>query len=242
MMTPKHVPRPLNKMKEVRKDIDISEHKIGIEEVLLLYKSNLTNGLSSVVAQELLIKNGPNSLTPTKQKPLWALFLKQISNGFAILLWLGAFFSIIAFLLNYSKDKSTSYSNIYLAVVLVLVNLITGCFSFYQEYKSSQILESFKKMLPEQALVIRDGKKLLMPAQNIVVGDIVIVETGSRIPADVRILSSSGLKVDNSSLTGEAEAQSRIPNCTHDNPLETKNLGRILNKKVYLNILFKIFL
>ena len=57
-------------------------------------------------------------------------------------------------------------------------------------------------MLPEQALVVRDGKKLLMPAQNIVVGDIVIVDTGSRIPADIRILNSNGLKVDNSSLTG----------------------------------------
>lgn len=225
LMTPKHVPRKVNRLKEVSKDIEINEHKLGIEEVMTLYKSNIVNGLSSVDAQELLLKNGPNTLTPLKKTPHWVLFLRQLTNGFAILLWCGAFFSIIAFIIQYTSEKKTSLENIYLAIILALVVIITGCFQFYQEFKSSKILESFKDMLPEQALVIRDRKKQLIPASHIVLGDIVDVEMGSRIPADIRILKSNGLKVDNSSLTGEAEAQSRLSDCTNDNPLETKNLA-----------------
>lgn len=71
----------------------------------------------------------------------------------------------------------------------------------------------------------REGKKVSIKAEDVVIGDIVDVKFGDRIPADIRIIESRGLKVDNSSLTGESEAQSRSPEFTHDNPLETKNLA-----------------
>ena len=86
-------------------------------------------------------------------------------------------------------------------------------------------MDSFKNMLPQQAIVIRDGKKQNIPAEKLTIGDLVYVEIGTRIPGDIRIVSSSGLKVDNSSLTGESEPLTRSPDCTHDNPLETKNLA-----------------
>ena len=63
------------------------------------------------------------------------------------------------------------------------------------------------------------------PVEQLVVGDLVEVKGGDQVPADLRIVKSQGLKVDNSSLTGESEPLSRIPDCTHDNPLETKNLA-----------------
>lgn len=108
--------------------------------------------------------------------------------------------------------------------MLAAVVIITGCFSYYQEAKSSKIMESFKNMVPQQALVIREGEKMQVNAEEVVVGDLVEIKGGDRVPADLRIISAHGCKVDNSSLTGESEPQTRSPDCTHDNPLETRNI------------------
>ncbi|PIO27200.1 hypothetical protein AB205_0026880, partial [Aquarana catesbeiana] len=114
---------------------------------------------------------------------------------------------------------------LYLGVVLAAVVIVTGCFSYYQEAKSSKIMDSFKNMVPQQALVIREGEKLQINAEAVVVGDLVEVKGGDRVPADMRIISSNGCKVDNSSLTGESEPQTRSPEFTHENPLETRNIA-----------------
>merc|ERR1712119_214498 len=86
-------------------------------------------------------------------------------------------------------------------------------------------MESFKNLVPQYALVRRDGEKITLPAQELTLGDIVEVKFGDRIPADIRVLEARGFKVDNSSLTGESEPQARTPEFTHENPLETKNLA-----------------
>jgi sodium/potassium-transporting ATPase subunit alpha len=86
-------------------------------------------------------------------------------------------------------------------------------------------MESFKNMVPQYATVIREGQKNIIPAEDIVVGDIVEVKGGDRVPADIRVVKAHGCKVDNSSLTGESEPQTRSPELTHDNPLETRNLA-----------------
>merc|ERR1712121_313965 len=85
--------------------------------------------------------------------------------------------------------------------------------------------ESFKNMVPQYALVRRNGEKLTLPAAELTLGDIVEVKFGDRIPADIRVLEARGFKVDNSSLTGESEPQLRTPEFTHENPLETRNIG-----------------
>ncbi|KRX24042.1 Sodium/potassium-transporting ATPase subunit alpha [Trichinella nelsoni] len=114
---------------------------------------------------------------------------------------------------------------LYLGVVLAAVVIITGCFQYYQEAKSEKIMESFKHMVPSFAKVWRDGKLHEVPTEEIVVGDIVEVKGGDRIPADIRLIVSHGLKVDNSSLTGESDPQSRVAECTNKNPLETANIA-----------------
>ena len=112
-----------------------------------------------------------------------------------------------------------------MGIVLTVVVVVTGVFSFYQENKSSRIMDSFKNLVPQFALVIRDGQKVTITAEELTVGDIVEVKFGDRMPADVRIIESRGFKVDNSSLTGESEPQSRSTEFTNENPLETKNLA-----------------
>ncbi|CAG0908833.1 unnamed protein product, partial [Cyprideis torosa] len=86
-------------------------------------------------------------------------------------------------------------------------------------------MESFKNMVPQFAIVVRDGEKSNIHAEELVIGDIVEVKFGDRIPADIRVIMARGFKVDNSSLTGESEPQGRGPEMTNENPLETKNLA-----------------
>ena len=213
-------------LEDLKKEIVMQDHKMKLDDLIKLYGTNVTDGLTSEKHKELLAKYGLNKLTPPKQTPEWVKLLKQLTNGFAKLLWLGCAFSIIAFIINTVEAPATTpKDDLWLALVLCFVVVFTGFFQYYQENKSGKIMDSFNKMLPQQAIVVRDGKKEHIPAEQLVVGDIVHVEMGNRIPADIRVISNSGLKVDNSSLTGESEPQSRSTECTHDNPLETKNLA-----------------
>merc|ERR1719412_2290388 len=86
-------------------------------------------------------------------------------------------------------------------------------------------MESFKNLVPQETLCIRDGQKIQLKVEHLTLGDIIDIKFGDRVPADMRIIESRGFKVDNSSLTGEAEPQSRNTEFTHENPLETKNLA-----------------
>jgi sodium/potassium-transporting ATPase subunit alpha len=86
-------------------------------------------------------------------------------------------------------------------------------------------MDSFKNLVPQYALAIRDGEKINLKADELTIGDIIEVKFGDRMPADMRVIEARMFKVDNSSLTGESEPQARTPDFTHDNPLETKNLA-----------------
>uniref|UniRef100_A0A4W4G1X1 Sodium/potassium-transporting ATPase subunit alpha n=1 Tax=Electrophorus electricus TaxID=8005 RepID=A0A4W4G1X1_ELEEL len=178
----------------------------------------------SLCASEILERDGPNALTPPPTTPEWVKFCKQLFGGFSILLWIGAILCFFAYSIQVASEDEPVNDNLYLGVVLAAVVIITGCFSYYQESKSSRIMDSFKNMVPQQAMVIRDGEKRQINAEDVVAGDLVEIKGGDRIPADVRFISCSGCKVDNSSLTGESEPQSRSPDFTHENPLETKNI------------------
>merc|ERR1712106_1152044 len=155
----------------------------------------------------------------------WVKFCKNIFGGFALLLWAGAILCFIAYSIEASSEEEPANDNLYLGVVLTTVVVVTGVFSYYQEAKSSAIMDSFKNLVPQYALCLRDGEKHNLPADELTVGDIVEIKFGDRVPADIRVIEARGFKVDNSSLTGESEPQSRSPECSSENPLETKNLA-----------------
>ncbi|KAK4805190.1 hypothetical protein QYF61_014608 [Mycteria americana] len=209
---------------DLKKEVAMTEHKMSIEEVCRKYNTDCVQGLTHSKAQEILARDGPNALTPPPTTPEWVKFCRQLFGGFSILLWIGAILCFLAYGIQAGTEDEPSNDNLYLGIVLAAVVIITGCFSYYQEAKSSKIMESFKNMVPQQALVIREGEKMQLNAEEVVVGDLVEVKGGDRVPADLRIISAHGCKVDNSSLTGESEPQTRSPDCTHDNPLETRNI------------------
>eukprot|EP00096_Caligus_rogercresseyi_P010090 TRINITY_DN355_c0_g3_i3.p1 TRINITY_DN355_c0_g3~~TRINITY_DN355_c0_g3_i3.p1 ORF type:complete len:894 (+),score=176.23 TRINITY_DN355_c0_g3_i3:94-2775(+) len=218
-------PKGKEKLEELKKELEVDIHKLSVEEVYRRFGTNPNTGLTSAQAKANQERDGPNALTPPPTTPEWVKFLQALFGGFAMLLWLGAILCFIAYSIQASTKEEPSDDNLYLGIVLTAVVVITGIFSYYQESKSSKIMESFKNMVPQYALCWRDGEKVTITAAELTVGDIIEVKFGDRIPADIRVVESRGFKVDNSSLTGESEPQSRSPEFTHENPLETKNLA-----------------
>jgi len=212
-------------MGQLKQELELDEHRIPLEELYARLNTNPNTGLTNAKAKEKLEQDGPNALTPPPTVPEWVKFCKNLFYGFAMLLWVGAALCFIAYSIQASTFEDPSDDNLYLGVVLACVVIVTGCFSYYQESKSSKIMESFKNMVPQYATALREGQKLTVRAEELVRGDIVDIKFGDRIPADVRVLEARTFKVDNSSLTGESEAQTRSPEFTNDNPLETKNLA-----------------
>ncbi|TNN02806.1 hypothetical protein fugu_010293 [Takifugu bimaculatus] len=212
-------------MDDLKKEVPITEHKMSVEEVCRKFQTDIVQGLTNARAAEFLLRDGPNALTPPPTTPEWVKFCRQLFGGFSILLWIGAILCFLAYAIQAATEDDPAGDNLYLGIVLTAVVIITGCFSYFQEAKSSKIMESFKNMVPQQALVIREGEKVQINAEEVVAGDLIEVKGGDRIPADIRVVSAHGCKVDNSSLTGESEPQSRSPDCTHDNPLETRNIA-----------------
>uniref|UniRef100_A0A0N5A3I6 Sodium/potassium-transporting ATPase subunit alpha n=1 Tax=Parastrongyloides trichosuri TaxID=131310 RepID=A0A0N5A3I6_PARTI len=210
---------------DLKQEVKMDEHQIPMEDLVKRYKTSLDKGLTSATAAEYMARDGPNALSPPKTTPEWIKFCKNLFGGFALLLWAGSFLCYLAFTVDYMTIEHPTNDNLYLGIVLMGVVILTGCFQYFQESKSSKIMESFKSMVPAFALVYRNGEKIQIRADQLVVGDIVEVKGGDRVPADIRIISAFGFKVDNSSLTGESEPQSRSPECTNENPLETKNIA-----------------
>merc|ERR1712038_1044211 len=211
-------------LNELKQELEIDVHKVDVDVLCKRFKTSVENGLTDDQAALGIKEYGLNELTPPPTTPEWVKFCQNLFSGFACLLWLGAILCFLAYGIQASAYEEPPDDNLYLGIVLSMVVTVTGIFSYYQESKSAKIMESFKNLVPQFAKVRRDGKKIEIEAKELTLGDIVDVQFGDRIPADIRILDSRGFKVDNSSLTGESEPQLRTPDFTNENPLETKNL------------------
>jgi len=111
-----------------------------------------------------------------------------------------------------------------IGIVLFVVSVVTAVFGFYQEFSANEAMASFKNYIPAKCKVIRDGKEMEVLTEDIVVGDIVVITMGMRVPADMRVIECSNLYVDHSCLTGESMELERLTDHVEDKPLEAKNL------------------
>merc|ERR1711899_306897 len=213
-------------LNELKQELEIDVHKVDVDVLCKRFNTNVEQGLTDAAAAAGLAQYGKNELTPPPTTPEWIKFCQCLFSGFACLLWLGAVLCFLAYSIQASAYEEPPDDNLYRGVVLSAVVTVTGIFSYYQESKSAKIMEGFKTLVPQYALVRRNnGEKLTAPADTLTLGDIVEIKFGDRCPADLRVLEARGFKVDNSSLTGESEPQARGPEFTHENPLETKNLA-----------------
>jgi len=216
---------PKKNLNELKQELEIDVHKVTVDELCKRWKTSVEHGLTDAQALKGLAEHGPNALTPPPTTPEWVKFCRCLFSGFSLLLWLGAVLCFLAYGIQASAYEEPPDDNLYLGIVLSAVVTVTGIFSYYQESKSAKIMEGFKNLVPQYAVARRNGEKITVKAEELTLGDIVEIKFGDRIPADIRVIECRGFKVDNSSLTGESEPQARSPEFTHENPLETKNIG-----------------
>jgi len=187
---------------------DKESHGKPIEELVSGFQTHLEQGLTQQEAQDRLRKFGANELTEHPRPGFLALLWDQFNNYLVIILIVAA---LIALALGEWVDSIA-------IMFIVVLNAVVGVI---QESKAEQALAALKKMSAPNAQVLRDGHQITIPGRELVPGDIVLVEAGNYIPADLRLVASVNLKVEEASLTGESV------------PVE-KNAAVVLDKEIPL--------
>ena len=173
------------------------------EELLEKIKSNPKTGLSSSEAQARLEKYGPNKIESSNKKSMLEKIKEQILDPMVILLIVASIISA------FTGDKIE-------AIIIIAIVIINAIMSIYQEGQAEDSVAALQKMSSPEATVVRDGKRGKVKAEDLVPGDIVILETGDIIPADIRLLDSRNLQIDESSLTGESVAVEKDAQAVYD--------------------------
>ncbi|MDO9574684.1 MAG: HAD-IC family P-type ATPase, partial [Candidatus Contubernalis sp.] len=161
-------------------------------KVLEYFKVDPVQGLTQREAENRLAKVGPNLLKEEKKPSLISMFLGQFKD-FMVLVLLGA--TLVSFLLQEYSD----------ALVIVIIVFLNACLGFFQEFKAEKSLAALKKLTAPSARVLRSRESRTVNASEVVPGDIIYLEAGDKVPADLRLLEVTNLAVDESALTGESE-------------------------------------
>ncbi len=184
------------------REISVSWHAMSTTDVLQELETEVEDGLTDAEVEARQKKFGLNELTEAPPTTFWELLWSQI-NSFVIYMLLGA--AIISALLG-------DYVEAIAIMAIVILNAVMG---IIQESRAEAALAALKKLAAPEASVIRDGRRVTIPASQLVPGDIVFLEAGNYIPADIRLLEAVNLRIDEASLTGESvpvekNAQTRL--------------------------------
>jgi Ca2+-transporting ATPase len=171
--------------------VDTAWYGRSADEVAAQLSVDPSVGLSAARAAELLRTNGPNALPEEKPIPGWRRFVDQYRAYMQIILSVAAIVSLAI------KEWST-------AVVLILLTLFNAVVGLRQEGKAESAMNALKSMMKATARVRRDGVEAEIPAEQLVVGDVVLIAAGDQVPADGRIVAAHSLQIDESALTGES--------------------------------------
>ncbi|MGW9629854.1 cation-translocating P-type ATPase [Agromyces sp. NPDC055520] len=154
-----------------------------------------SDGLTSAEAGQLLARDGANALPKAKRPSALRRLLRELVRFFAVMLWVAAVFALVAGLPE-------------LAIAIAAVVLLNGAFATVQQARADRAADRLQDMLPSQVTVRRDGVRQVIEAIEVVVGDLLLLESGDRVPADSTVLTEDRLLVDSSILTGESDAGS----------------------------------
>ncbi|MFA6061216.1 MAG: cation-transporting P-type ATPase [Gallionella sp.] len=177
-------------------------HHIPAQDVLASVASN-AQGLNRAEAAKRLASHGPNRLTPPARRGPWMRFLLQFHN---LLIYVLLASAAVTALLAHWVDSSVILG-------VVVVNAIIG---FIQEGKAEKAMDAIRSMLSPEATVLREGRRELIAAQALVPGDIVLLQSGDKVPADLRLLSVKSLRIEEAALTGESTAVEKTVSAVED--------------------------
>ncbi len=165
-------------------------HLLPENEVARLLNTT-PSGISNAKAEQALREHGKNTIQEQKKRTVWRMALAQLTD-FMILILIAA--AIISGLLGDLTDT----------IVILCIVVLNGIVGFVQEYNAEKAMDALKNMAAGQARVVRDGETIELPAAELTPGDVVLLETGNIIPADVRFIDVHQLRIDESTLTGES--------------------------------------
>lgn len=173
------------------------EYLTDYKEILNSLGSS-SEGISEEESKVRLKENGLNKLEEGKKTPIIAKFLKELTNPMTIILIVAAIISGIT-----AAYANESFTDVFIIFAVVIINGILGV---YQENKSEKAIEALQNMTASTCKVIRNNKQLIIKSEEVVPGDIILLEAGDAIPADGRIIESASLKIEEAALTGESVA------------------------------------
>jgi sodium/potassium-transporting ATPase subunit alpha len=192
--------------------------QLSIVDAIARVKS-APEGLSAAEAGRRLREFGPNRIEPAAGESLPLRFAKEFTHFFALILWVAA---ALAFLAEWSAPGQGMAK---IAYAIVGVILVSGLFSFWQEFRVEQTLAALRKLLPHEIEVVRSGVVARVSAEELVPGDIVLLDQGSSVPADCRLIEAFSVRVNNATVTGEALPQPRNAEpCFEDSHLHSTNV------------------
>ncbi len=201
---------------------NLSFHHLAVDQICQQLNVSADQGLSAESAARRLERDGLNTLPRPKtnyaKKLFWYLF-----GGFCSVLWVGV---VIFFLCWRPLSNPPSATMLALAILVIIVIVLQAGFSAFQDWSTVRTMSSIMDLLPSETMVLRDGKKTRISAAELVSGDIVFLEIGNKVPADMRLLSHSGdIRFDRSVLTGESEEIEGAVDGTDPNFLESRNIA-----------------
>lgn len=216
-----------SKLSNQKRAYDVTEHSLALDDLVVEVKTSLnvedfeiSLGLSQEEVQRRLEQYGPNVLSPPKRTSELVKFLLQFTDPLLVMLGAAGLMGFIC----YGLDRQIP-GNLYCGIALYVIIIVQCVISYLQERQSNSVMESLKKMVPAQCSVIRNGHIDRIPVADLVPGDLVKLKGGDRVPADIRIVKTNGLKVECSSLTGEPDAFEVTVEMTHHEPHESRNIA-----------------
>ena len=177
------------------------KHYLESTEKVLESVQTTTDGLSGIEAAKRLEQNGKNKLAEGKKESLISRFFKQLAEPMTIILLVAAAISAGVEVYNGLQHGFEFPADVVIILAVVIINAILGVF---QESKAEKALEALQEMSKAQSKVIRDGKQISIASEDLVVGDIIILEAGDSVPADARIIECASMKIEEAALTGES--------------------------------------
>lgn len=192
--------------------------RLGVEQAVHSLRSG-PQGLSTAEARRRLAEYGPNRVEDVRGPPLVLRLARQFTHFFAVILWVAAGLAFVA------ERRDPGSGMAVLGVAILGVILINGVFSFWQEYRAERTIGALRRLLPHDVRTVRNGRITVLPAHELVPGDVLVLEQGDVIPADCRLLEATGVRVNAATLTGESVPVVRdAAPADEENPLRARNL------------------
>jgi sodium/potassium-transporting ATPase subunit alpha len=191
MKKPKITPKPATQYER-------DYHKLKFDELSQRFSTSVTEGLDESKAKEFLALHGKNKIKQKRKNPVLKI-IGYFFSGFCPLIFIAATVCILAWRpIGSIGGNEPQIINLALGIMLLLVICIQAGFTAFQDWSSSKVMKSIKNMMPTETIVIRNGIEKKIHVEELVIGDLVLLMYGSKVPADIRLVETHDLKFDRS--------------------------------------------